>query len=234
MFALQGRNAVRAPGPAQVGATVAAVVRRAAGSVTPADLRVLDFITEFETARGRPPALREIAEGLGWRAHATAQRHVDALVASGSLVRGTPAAGTLSRGAGGAPQLVPLVGEVRRGQPLVGERYSGPTVGEPIPMGPGAFAVTVEDDAMQPSGLAAGAIAYAVPDGHPESGRVVVARIEGPGDQARLLVRRYEVRPRGPVLLADAAGHRSVRVREAGDVRVSIEGVVRYCVTVIQ
>jgi hypothetical protein len=56
-------------------------------TVTDQDLKVYRFVAAFWFAHARGPTLREISEGMGWSAHGTAQRHVDALLRVGHLAR---------------------------------------------------------------------------------------------------------------------------------------------------
>ena len=55
--------------------------------VTAKDKEVLSYVRWFWTAWGRGPTLREIADGFKWRAHGTAQAHINALLSVGELDR---------------------------------------------------------------------------------------------------------------------------------------------------
>lgn len=208
------------------------VARRAAGSVTPTDLRVLDFITGFEAEHGRPPHLREIAAGMGWKAHGPAQRHVDALIAAGRLTRGSASARPVKETPRG-PRVVPLVeGLAPDGSLDLSRAEIGVT--EPVTFGEGTFAVLVPDYGMEPAGLLQGSIAYVKRTNAVQTGQVVLARVEEPGRETALLIRRYEVRPRSVVLVADVSGYPNVRVDTKAGQRVHIEGVVMACLTLVR
>jgi hypothetical protein len=79
--------------------------------VTPKDLAVLNYVSTFWGGHGRGPTLREIADAMGWSAHGTAQRHVNALLKANRLQRDPVSWDLMTPGQSNVgPSLAPIFG----------------------------------------------------------------------------------------------------------------------------
>jgi hypothetical protein len=88
------------------------VPRRRFGSdleLTDEDKRALAFVKAYFAAHGRGPTLKEVAEGCGWEARTTAQRHLNSLIGVGELKRDGRGRLAVPGGSVAQPALAPLL-----------------------------------------------------------------------------------------------------------------------------
>ena len=154
---------------------------------TPTDRQqqVLDFIALHLAREGRPPTLREIAEGAGLASHSSAQRCVDALERKGWLARSGQHRGLrlLAPGDDGAlpgMALLPLVGRVAAGAPILADAHVEARYAvDPALFRPRAhFLLRVEGDSMVEAGILDGDLiaVHRTPDAL--DGQIAVVRVE--------------------------------------------------------
>jgi len=152
--------------------------------LTPRQQQVLDFIAAHSAAAGRPPTLREIAEGLGLRQHSSAQAHVEALTRKGHLRRSAQHRdlhlSTSAAATAGTLSTLPLVGRVAAGVPILSDAHIDRHVGvDPSLFRPRAhFLLRVEGDSMIGEGILDGDLiaVHRTPEVH--DGQIAVVRVE--------------------------------------------------------
>ena len=154
-----------------------------ADDLTPRQQQVLDFIAAHSAAEGRPPTLREIAEGLGLRQHSSAQAHVEALTRKGHLRRSSqhrdlrlnPASVALA-----SPTALPLVGRVAAGAPILSDAHVDRHVAvDPTLFRPRAhFLLRVEGDSMIGDGILDGDLIAVHRTPEVLDGQIAVVRVE--------------------------------------------------------
>ena len=152
--------------------------------LTPRQQQVLDFIAGYSAAEGRPPTLREIAEGLGFRQHSSAQAHVEALARKGHLDRAPGHRDLRLRGAAAGlvppPASLPLVGRVAAGAPILSDAHIDRHVGvDPALFRPRAhFLLRVEGDSMVEVGIHDGDLIAVHRTPEVLDGQIAVVRVE--------------------------------------------------------
>jgi repressor LexA len=151
--------------------------------LTPRQQQVLDFILAHSATEGRPPTLREIAEGLGLRQHSSAQAHVQALTRKGHLRRSSQhrdlRPGALA-GSGVVALSLPLVGRVAAGVPIMADAHIDRHVAvDPALFRPRAhFLLRVEGDSMIDAGILDGDLIAVHRTADAADGQIAVVRVE--------------------------------------------------------
>lgn len=183
-----------------------------------------DFLKTYLERHGRPPKLREIAEGLGLRSRGTVHRYLAALEAAG-LIRVLPgrARGIRLREAGGeaaSATSLPLLGRIAAGCPI--EAIPGQ---ERIDLseffvGPGRYVLRVQGDSMIEDGILDGDMVVVEQRPRAENGDIVVALI----DQQEATLKRFYLKEDGSVLLRPS--HPTLSPMVYSPERVSLQGVV--------
>ena len=171
--------------------------------------RVFRFVRD-RLLDGRPPTVREVQKGFGFRAVESARAHLAALVDEGRLVQQPGKARGYAlpetTGQGGVPRLVPLLGGVPAGPlDLAVEDVEGYL---PSRSGSGdeMFALRVRGDSMREAGIMDGDLVIVRRQPTASSGSIVVALI---GDEATVKTLhikdggsaaggRIELRPENP------------------------------------
>jgi len=183
-----------------------------------------DFLKTYLERHGRPPKLREIAEGLGLRSRGTVHRYLAALEAAG-LIRVLPgrARGIRLSEAGGeaaSATSLPLLGRIAAGCPI--EAIPGQ---ERIDLseffvGPGRYVLRVQGDSMIEDGILDGDMVVVEQRPRAENGDIVVALI----DQQEATLKRFYLKEDGSVLLRPS--HPTLSPMVYSPERVSLQGVV--------
>ena len=154
--------------------------------------QVLELIRRHAAAKGAPPTIRELREGLKLKSLRGVTVHLDALVRKGYIERSRQARGIRILG-GGKPALapvyeihsepifLPVVGRIAAGQPILAEQHIEERLAvDPrwVP-GPGCFAVRVHGDSMVGAGIFSGDYVVVRPQATAENGQIVAVLIEG-------------------------------------------------------
>lgn len=175
--------------------------------------QVLDLIRRHLAARGAPPTIRELREGLGLNSLRGVTVHLDALVRKGFIERSRQARGIRllkepksSRMAPvePVPYLIPVVGQIAAGAPLLAEQnVEERLVVDPrwVP-GPGCFAVRVHGESMVNAGISSGDYVVVRPQSDSENGQIVAVLIEGEATVKRFFREkggRVRLQPENPV-----------------------------------
>jgi repressor LexA len=63
--------------------------------MTDIQLKILEFICEWISARGFPPTVREISRGFGWKTTSNVQQHLERMQRDGLITRQENMARTL-------------------------------------------------------------------------------------------------------------------------------------------
>ncbi|MCS7173473.1 MAG: transcriptional repressor LexA [Armatimonadetes bacterium] len=165
----------------------------------------LEFVTRCIRERGVVPSVREVAEHLGLRSPATAQRHLRALVEKGYLrriphrMRGLELLQPL-----GSEDVVhlPLVGRVAAGRGAVAEEVIEDFLPVPRNLGwqEGCFLLRVRGDSMVGAGIFDGDLVVVRRQQTALPGDLVVALVEEEATVKRLGVEdgRYLLRAENP------------------------------------
>ena len=188
---------------------------------------VLDYVSGRIRSGAVAPTLQEIADRFGYASTASAQKHVDLLVAKGYLVR----AKHQKRGlllpdppAGAAHSQLPLLGAVAAGAPI--ESIPGDevvTVPSDLIGGGDHFALRVRGESMIDDGIHDGDLVVVQRADRADDGDMVVALVDGEVTLKRLFRRgdRVVLQPANPALraLEIPAGHVRVQGRVVGLLR---------------
>lgn len=180
-------------------------------ALRPRQREILDLIRDSVAARGYPPSVREIGEGIGLRSPATVHSHLRALEKAGHIRRDPskpraievlaldphpvhPPAMDRSE----PVRDVPLVGRIAAGAPILAEEHIDYVV--PLPqslVGAGRlFMLEVRGDSMIESGILDGDMVVVRRQPDAENGEIVACLI----DSEEATVKRLEKR-NGKVLL---------------------------------
>lgn len=148
---------------------------------------------------GSPPSVREVQREFGFRAVQSAQEHLDALVAAGRLEKRTGVSrGYRLPGAGRQPHLVPLLGRVQAGRLTEAiEDLEGYVGVEHDADEDELFALRVRGESMNGASILPGDIVVVRRQASADSGRIVVALVDGEATVKRLRLRggRVELHP---------------------------------------
>ncbi|MCC7495039.1 MAG: transcriptional repressor LexA [Fimbriimonadaceae bacterium] len=158
---------------------------------------ILAFIGDFTRNVKRPPAVREIGDGVGLSSPCTVYRHLETLEQRGYIRRdrGKARAIQIVHDADRAPEItnVPLVGTIAAGVPLLAEENRTGMV----PVASGAleagdhFAVTVKGDSMIEAGIMEGDVVVLRKQDHAEEGDIVAALTPHDAEGTATLKRFY-------------------------------------------
>jgi repressor LexA len=149
--------------------------------------RVYQFITNWREARGFPPTVREIAEGLGFKSLNNVRQHLRLIEKKGYLkissgkARGIDVTVQFGKVTHDNGIEVPLVGRVAAGTPIVAEENIKGTVtlDRTLFKGDGLFTLRVRGESMQDIGVFDGDIAVVKQQQAARDGEVVVAIVDG-------------------------------------------------------
>jgi repressor LexA len=194
--------------------------------------QVLELIRRSVRRRGVAPTLAEIAEELGFRSTASAQKQIAYLERKG-FVRRVPnqARGLVllgdaetSRGDGAHEPSemgsIPLLGSVAAGAPIAVEEQQDSVVVPPsLVSTPGAFALRVSGESMIEEGIQDGDLIILEPRTTVTDGETVVALVDGDVTLKRLF------REDGGTVRLQPANATVAPIRIAGD-RVQVQGAV--------
>jgi repressor LexA len=193
--------------------------------LTPAQARVLDYVTGVVVERGGFPSGPRIARRLGFRNSATAYEHLERLAAKGYL--------TVSRSEGGgwrryhlseralarAGTVLPRLGRIPAG-PLtdidadLDSVVSG--VEDILPARAGDYLLEVDGDSMEGAGLLPGMLLLIRPEAEPAPGEICAVWVDGEGGTLkRVWVEGEEVRlvPENPAYTERRVPAESVRIQ---------------------
>ncbi len=186
---------------------------------------VLEFVTRCIRERGVVPSVREVADHLGLRSPATAQRHLRALVEKGYLRRIPRKMRGLELVAPRGPSEVvylPLVGRVAAGRGAVAEEVVEDFLPIPRHFGwqEGCFLLRVRGDSMTGAGIFEGDLVIVRRQQTAAPGDLVVALV---GEEAT--VKRLAVEDGRPVLRSENPAYPPIR--EAFEVVGKVVGLLR-------
>ncbi|MDR5710079.1 MAG: transcriptional repressor LexA [Armatimonadota bacterium] len=172
---------------------------------------VLEFVTRCIRERGVVPSVREVAEHLGLRSPASAQRHLQSLVLKGYLRRiPRRMRGLELTGSAGAPDVVhlPLVGRVAAGRGTVAEEVVEDFLPVPRHLGwqEDCFLLRVRGDSMAGAGIFHGDLVIVRRQQTALPGELVVALV---GEEAT--VKRLAAEDGRPVLRAENPAYPPIR-----------------------
>jgi repressor LexA len=157
--------------------------------------RALAFVRARVLA-GAPPTVREVQQHLGLRAVESARRHLEALVASGDLVKDAGLARGYRLPAGRAPvaRPVPIVGRVQAGRLTEAiETADGYLAVDGRAADEELFALTVRGESMTGAGILPGDVVVVRRQERAADGAIVVALVGGEATVKRLRLRRRRV-----------------------------------------
>ncbi len=186
--------------------------------------RVFRFVRERILA-GLPPTVREVQDAFGFRAPASARGQLEALVAEGRLAK-DPGRSRGYRLPGRRERVVhvPLLGRVPAGPPAeaVADADGSVAVASHLPPEE-LFALRVRGDSMRDAAILDGDVVVVRRHAHAESGRVVVALVDGEATVKTLRMRRgrVELHPANPAyapIASDPARPDAVRIEIVGPV----------------
>ncbi|MGH7162461.1 MAG: transcriptional repressor LexA [Planctomycetota bacterium] len=177
--------------------------------------RVYRFLRE-RLLSGRPPTVREVQQGLGFRAVETARAHLARLVEEGRLVqeRGKARGYRLPRSQGSF-HLVPVLGNVQAGAFVTAvEDLEGYVAVDARGQGGEWFGLRVRGESMRDAGILPGDLVVVRRQSTARSGEIVVALV---GDEATVKIfrrrgARAELRPANPAFKPIAVDARELRL----------------------
>jgi repressor LexA len=156
--------------------------------LTERQAEVLDLIRQRLTTSGIPPTLREIAEELGFASTATAQKHVNLLVAKGYLERVkhqkrglvVVAPDAAARSEVAAVVTLPVLGTIAAGSPIESLEGHGEVAVPRTMVGPGDhYVLAVRGDSMIEDGINDGDQVVVRRASSARRGDAVVALVDG-------------------------------------------------------
>jgi repressor LexA len=153
--------------------------------LTETQQRVYQFITDWREARGFPPTVREIAEGLGFKSLNNVRQHLRLIEKKGFLKISSGKARGIDVQFGQVASDngfdVPLIGRVAAGTPIVAEENIEGTItlDRTLFKGDGLFTLRVRGESMQDIGVFDGDIAVVKQQQAAGDGEVVVAIVDG-------------------------------------------------------
>ena len=153
--------------------------------LTETQQRVYQFITDWREAKGFPPTVRELAEGLGFKSLNNVRQHLRLIEKKGFLkISSGKARGIdvqFGRVASDNGFDVPLIGRVAAGTPIVAEENIEGTItlDRTLFKGDGLFTLRVRGESMQDIGVFDGDIAVVKQQQAARDGEVVVAIVDG-------------------------------------------------------
>jgi len=151
--------------------------------VTRRQKEILDFITDFIDREGYSPSMEEIAEHFHFASLNAVFKHLESLAARGYLHRDANRARSIEvrRDDPPAAQSLPLLGKIAAGHPI--EALASPgNLAVPMELLPGEgsyYVLRVQGDSMIDENIEDGDYVVIDSDARPESGRTVVALIDG-------------------------------------------------------
>ena len=151
--------------------------------------QVLALIQRQLVARGAPPTIRELKEGLKLKSLRGVTVHLDALVRKGFIERSRQARSIRiikhsidsSSFRHEMTTTIPVVGRIAAGAPILAEQHIEERIAiDPrwVP-GPGCFAVRVHGQSMKDAGILDGDYVVVRPQPTAENGEIVAVLIEG-------------------------------------------------------
>jgi len=156
---------------------------------------VLHFVRDRILA-GDPPTVREVQAAFGFRAVQSARAHLEALVASGRLVKapGKARGYRMPATAGHSPPTwVPVVGRVQAGALTTAVEEPEGYVTTRTRPGADLFALRVRGDSMVDAAILAGDVVVVRRQETADDGEIVVALVDDEATVKRLRLRRGRV-----------------------------------------
>jgi repressor LexA len=179
----------------------AEIVEMKAMKLTERQREVLEWITSYQQAQGRPTTVRELAAHMGVRS-SSAFDTISALRKKGFLTDAEGKARALSPTAHAAKEgeclYVPLLGRIAAGTPLFAAENLEGSIPVPAPLARGRrlYALKVTGESMTGAGILDGDIAVVAHQQTADNGDIVVALI---GEEAT--IKRFYQQPGGMVRL---------------------------------
>lgn len=157
------------------------------GTISEKQKAILDFIKKEQSAKGYPPAVREIGAAVGLKSPATVHAHLTTLENNGYIKRDPSKPRAIEiigeeeeiRPAGEYAQ-IPIVGSVAAGSPLLAEEHITDYFPVPVHMLPNdqVFMLEVKGDSMTGAGILDGDKVIVRQTNTARNGDMVVALIE--------------------------------------------------------
>lgn len=196
--------------------------------LTPKQQRIYDYIKQFTTQNGYPPAVREIAAAVGLRSPSTVHFHLKALEEAGMIQRGSGKTRAITlvqdpeRKEQSKQTLIPLLGSVAAGAPIWADQMIEDYVpfdlhGSQQPH----FALRIRGDSMIKAGIMPGDLVIVRQQSGASNGEIVIALI---GDEATC--KRFSFRGKELWLLPENDAYQPIDGRNAR-VLGKVIGVIR-------
>lgn len=175
--------------------------------MTPARIRVLEVIAEYQAMNGIAPTVREIQKACGYRSPRAVTHHLAALEEMGHLKRRPNRARAVRlqrpRRYGSRRAFLPVYGRIPAGPPdanaaeAAEENLSLDPVMSGLARTSAAYALRVRGDSMEGAGILDGDLVVVEP-AEPKPGDIVVALIDGEST-----LKRYVRKRRRPCLVSE-------------------------------
>jgi len=196
--------------------------------LTPKQKAVFDYITSFIDRYGYPPSQQEIAGFFGFRSLGTVQNYLVRLVREGVLSKDWNSKRGLQviQPKGNAIEL-PLVGLVAAGKPIEAIETPDSIDVPPSMIGSGEnFVLRVQGDSMIGDGILDGDYVVVHKQTQADSGKIVVALINGEATVKRLVRKgaRIELHPANPAMEPLIVGS-----NDEFRIEGNVVGVIRHC-----
>jgi repressor LexA len=152
---------------------------------------VLQFIKDYSTENGFPPAVREIGAALGINSTATVHYYLNKLQGRGEITKSFQKNRALGITKSRKIKDVPLVGLVHAGGLSIAEEVVDDnfTFSEGMFRGDELFMLQIKGDSMKNAGIADGDLAVITRQNAARHGEIVVARYENDATVKRLILR---------------------------------------------
>lgn len=160
--------------------------------LTASQEKVFDVL-KYHLERGRVPSIRELSKETGFTSTSTIFMHLNSLEKKGYIVR--------EKGINRSMRLtddvnavkVPVLGRIRAGNPILAveevEEYI--PISSEVTKDENLFALRVVGDSMIKAGIFEGDIVVARKANDVHNGDIVIALVDGPGDDKEATVKRY-------------------------------------------
>ncbi|MEW6368034.1 MAG: transcriptional repressor LexA [Acidobacteriota bacterium] len=195
-------------------------------NITPKQKKLLDFIVDFQRARGVMPSQEEMARHFGFKSLGTIQNYLRRLEKNGYIKMVWNRKRAIQV-VGSEPYEVPFVGYVAAGQPIEAiEQFETFEVPPPMVRAGENFVLKVKGDSMVEEGIMDGDYIVVRKQATAEDGQTVVALIRQQEATVKKLYRRRD----GRIELRPANAAMAPIVVDAADLAIQgiLVGVVRY------